>query len=380
MRFDVKFRVLLIFFVLLGNLLVSENLTIWVSWEGLSFFEEKSEEFNKYTGHNVEILFVPDMEEKLLTSIRTGNLPDLALIKDVHSVYLTHVNTLYRIKDEDLEQLGSFREEDLRVFSVNNEVVAIPYYADLQVAFVNQRISKELGLEFTFDYTIDDIKEIKKNLENSEIIPAAWDFMSPYVFYPFLAHGAELIDKSGKLQMDTGSLAKTIRNIKELFDKKVFERYERGALVEGFSSGRMVIIFQGSYLSLTFEQNEINFEILPFPIMNGKRIKGLIDSKGFAILNSVKEDVALEFIDFLYSISTSFCEKYYKVPLWTESDSKKLKDLRAVLKESQYMEQGEKFQRLYFRVMGTVLQTVYSGTMSVEESLQNAQEFVNKNW
>jgi hypothetical protein len=44
------------------------------------------------------------------------------------------------------------------------------------------------------------------------------------------------------------------------------------------------------------------------------------------------------------------------------------------------MEQGEKFQRLYFRVMGTVLQTVYSGTMSVEESLQNAQEFVNKNW
>jgi maltose/maltodextrin transport system substrate-binding protein len=119
---------------------------------------------------------------------------------------------------------------------------------------------------------------------------------------------------------------------------------------------------------------------MPFPVMNDKRIRSLIDSKGFAILNSAKENVALEFINFLYSNSTSFCEKFYKVPLWTESESKKLKDLRAVLEESQYMEQSENFQRLYFRVMKTVLQSVYSGTMSVEESLQNAQEFVNKNW
>ncbi|MGC9384113.1 MAG: sugar ABC transporter substrate-binding protein [Kosmotogaceae bacterium] len=375
-----KYIAFLIFFILLGSMLISENLTIWVSWEGLNFFEEKAEEFIKDTGHNIEILFVPDMEEKLLTSIKTGNLPDLALIKDVHSGYLTHVNTLYRIKDEDLEQLGAFREEDLRVFSVNNEVVAIPYYADLQVAFVNQKILKESGYELSYNYTIDDIREIKDDFENSEIVPAAWDFMSPYVFYPFAVHGAELIDENGKLQMDSGSLAETILNIKELFNENVFERYERGALVEGFSSGKIAIILQGSYLSPTFEQNEIDFEMLPFPIMNGKRIKGLIDSKGFAILNSAKEDAALEFIDFLYSNSTSYCEKYYKVPLWDESDSNKLKDLRDVLKESQYMEQSENFQRLYFRVMRTVLQSVYSETMTVEESLHNAQEFVNKNW
>ncbi|MEA2066636.1 MAG: extracellular solute-binding protein [Thermotogota bacterium] len=375
-----KFKTFLIFFILLGSLLVSKNLTVWVSWEGLSFFEEKAEEFNKDTGHNIEILFVPNMEEKLLTSIKTGNLPDLALIKDVHSGYLSHVNTLYRIKDEDLEQLGTFRKDDLKVFSVNNEIVAIPYYADLQVAFVNQKILKESGHELSFDYTIDDIREIKDDFENSEIFPAAWDFMSPYVFYPFAVHDAELIDENGKLQMDTDFLAETIRNIKELFDENIFERYERGALIKGFSSGKIAIILQGSYLSPTFEQNETSFEILPFPVMNDKRIKGLIDAKGFAILNRTKQDIALEFIVFLYSNSNSYCEKYYKVPLWTESNSEKLKDLRAVLKESQYMEQSENFQRLYFRVMRTVLQSVYSETMTVEESLQNAQEFVNKNW
>jgi len=376
----VKLKLLLLFIIFIGSLLFSESLKLWVSWEGLSFFEEKARIFNENTGNNVEILFVPEMEEKLITSIKTDNFPDIALIKDVYSGYLSQLNTLHKVTNEDLEQLGTFRKKDLDVFTADGEIVAIPYYADLQVAFVNQSLLRDIHYELSFDYSIDDLREIKEKLGDNEIVPVAWDFMSPYVFYPFAVHGSELIDKNGKLQMNTESLAETISSVKELFDKGLFERYERGALVEKFSSNKIAVILQGSYLSPTFEQNNVKFDIFPFPVMNEKRIKGLIDAKGFVILNSKKYETALEFLNFLYDSSISYCEKYYKVPLWTEPDSKKLINLRTILEESQYMEQKADFQRMYFRVMRIVLQSVYSGTMSIDESLQSAQEFVNKNW
>lgn len=375
-----KLKLLLLFIIFIGSLLFSESLKLWVSWEGLSFFEEKARIFNENTGNNVEILFVPEMEEKLITSIKTDNFPDIALIKDVYSGYLSQLNTLHKVTNEDLEQLGTFRKKDLDVFTADGEIVAIPYYADLQVAFVNQSLLRDIHYELSFDYSIDDLREIKEKLGDNEIVPVAWDFMSPYVFYPFAVHGSELIDKNGKLQMNTESLAETISSVKELFDKGLFERYERGALVEKFSSNKIAVILQGSYLSPTFEQNNVKFDIFPFPVMNEKRIKGLIDAKGFVILNSKKYETALEFLNFLYDSSISYCEKYYKVPLWTEPDSKKLINLRTILEESQYMEQKADFQRMYFRVMRIVLQSVYSGTMSIDESLQSAQEFVNKNW
>ncbi|TYB92636.1 MAG: extracellular solute-binding protein [Kosmotoga sp.] len=375
-----KLKLLLLFIIFTGSLLFSESLTLWVSWEGLSFFEEKARIFNENTGNNVEILFVPEMEEKLITSIKTDNFPDIALIKDVYSGYLSQLNTLHKVTNEDLEQLGTFRKKDLDVFTADGEIVAIPYYADIQVAFVNQSLLRDIHYELSFDYSTDDLREIKEKLGDNEIVPVAWDFMSPYVFYPFAVHGSELIDKNGKLQMNTESLAETISSVKELFDKGLFERYERGALVEKFSSNKIAIILQGSYLSPTFEQNNVKFDIFPFPVMNEKRIKGLIDAKGFVILNSKKYETALEFLNFLYDSSISYCEKYYKVPLWTEPDSKKLINLRTILEESQYMEQKADFQRMYFRVMRIVLQSVYSGTMSIDESLQSAQKFVNKNW
>ncbi|MFO7881605.1 MAG: extracellular solute-binding protein [Kosmotogaceae bacterium] len=375
-----KLRLFLVLFVLMGSLLMSETLTLWISWEGLSFFEEKANNFNKNTGHNIEILYVPQMEDKLLTSIKTDNLPDMVLIKDVYTGYLAQVNDLYKLKEQDLRKLGNFRTDDLNVFSTMNERVAVPYYADLQVAFVNQDVLKRIGYGLSIDYTVDDLREIRLDLEDSEITATAWDFMSSYIFYSFTVHGSELIDEKGKLKMNTDSLAETIVKVKRLFDEGVFKRLERGTLVEGFSSGKIAIMLQGSYLSTTFEENEIEFEILPFPIMNGKRIKGLIDAKGFAILNETKKEIALDFLEYLYNCSIPYCEEYYKVPLWTESDSNKLKKLRVILKENQYMEQSSDFQRLYFRVMRVVLQSVYSGTMSVKETLQSAQEFVNKNW
>jgi len=366
--------------ILMASFRFAEELTIWISWEGEEFFTEVARVYSERTGIDVKVLHVPKLDKKLFTALRTGNLPDISMVKDTNTERIANSDFLVKLGRADLESLGIFPERNLKPYSVNGLLVAVPYYADVQVVFANLDLLESKGLELDFDYTIEDLKKVAEKFAGTDIVPVAWDFMSSYVFYPFMTRFGKLWDKDGKPAFNSPAIAEAITYIKNLFDEGVFTRLNRGALVSSFEAGKIAVVIQGSYLAKDFEEAGIRFKMLPFPLIEGKRVNPIIDSKGFAIFNASKKDIALDFLRFLYSRSIDYCIEYNKIPMWTTDVPVELKDLNDILNVGQYMYNGLKFQSFYFSTMRTVLQAVYSGSLSVDEALKSAQNYVNSNW
>jgi len=366
--------------LLFSSLFFAANLTVWTSWEGEDFFTEIARLYTQETGIEVKILHIPKLDDKLFTALRTGNLPDISMVKDVYTERTSISNSLTKLDNTDIEIVGNFSKESLKPYSFKGSLLAIPYYADVQTVFVNLSLLRSKGVSLDFGYSIEDIEKISREFASSEVTPAAWDFMSPYVFYPFLTSFDTLWNEEGKPVFDSPKIREGITYVKELFDKGVFVRMNRGALVNSFEAGKIAILIQGSYLARDFEEAGIEFQMLPFPKVKGKKVKPIIDSKGFAIFNAAKKDIALDFLRFLYSRSMNYCVEYNKIPLWTQTIPEELSELYYILKEGQYMYNGLKFQSLYFSTMKTVLQAVYSGSLSIDEALKSAQDYVNSNW
>lgn len=375
-----KKGIVLIFALVASSVFFATSLTLWISWEGEEFFSEVAKLYTQETGIEVKILNVPKLDDKLFTALRTGNLPDISMVKDVYIERLSKSGFLTKLDSKDIELIGSFDRECLGPYSFDSTVFAIPYYADVQVVFANQALLQGQGISFDAGYGIEDIEEIAEKFAGSNIIPAAWDFMSPYIFYPFLTAFGNLKNEEGKPIFDSSEIGEGIEYIKSLFDSGTFVRMNRGALVNSFEDGKIALLIQGSYLAKDFEEAGIDFKILPFPEVNGKKVKPVIDSKGFAVFTKEKKDIAIGFLKFLYSKSIDFCIEYNKIPLWTSKVPDELSELYDIYKEGQYMFNGLKFQSLYFNTMKTVLQAVYSGSLSVDEALKSAQDYVNSNW
>lgn len=369
--------VVLTFFISLSC--YAENLTVWVSWEGEELYNSIADEFETETGNSVEILFVPKMSKKLFPGVKSGNLPDICLIKDTYTGGISVSDKTVVIDEESLKKIGNFTKRDLEAFSERGNLLALPYYADTQLALINLDFFKKAGVESpSKTYSFDDLKNLKGLADtDGEII--AWDFMSPYIFYSFARHFSELVDKKGKPNFNNSEMKEALGTIKNYFDIGLAKRYERGALISKFEKGETGIILQGSYLIKEFKENGMNLDISGFPTIDDKAVSPVVDSKGFAIFNSEKLDLALEFIAFINSKSIGFCEEYFKLPLWTQKYPHSLEELAGIIEAGDYMIEDDRFQDIYESVMKPVLQSVYAGE-GIEETLVNSQNYVEENW
>ncbi|AKI96697.1 sugar ABC transporter substrate-binding protein [Kosmotoga pacifica] len=372
-----KKAIALLIILFVSVLFFAGTLTVWTSWEGEEFFEKTAKLFEEKTGNTVEILHVPKIDSKLSMAVRMGKLPDISMIKDAD--VKNYVKVAVNITDTDLLELGSFDDFYLTPYRYSEGFLAIPYYADVQVLFVNKRIFTELGFPLKLD-SIQDIENAAPVLESAGYIPIAWDFTSPYIFYPFLAASGPFWDESGKPILNQEKVIETISEIKKLFYKGVFTRLERIEMVDGFKKQKVAMIFQGSYLARDFENAGIDFVMLPFPSFKDKNVRSLIDSKAFIIFNEEKKELAIEFLKFLYDQSINYCITYRKYPLWTVDAPSEIDNLGSIIAHGDFAFNAPGFQPMYFSVMRQTLKTIFSGALSVVDALNNAQKFVDTNW
>jgi len=106
---------------------------VWVSWEGERLFRELASQWEAETGEQVQVVYVPDLEEKLTITLKAaGNLPDLCLIKnDNLPLILAHTEP---VKTTELDGLDyAFDEQLSQAFVYRSESYVIPFYADMQL-------------------------------------------------------------------------------------------------------------------------------------------------------------------------------------------------------------------------------------------------------
>ena len=369
------------FAVLILVNIVALGLTVWVSWEGEDFFKEVASEFELETGVKVDLLYIPKMADKLQLSLRTGNLPDLCLIKDTHTGNVAASGRAIPLGREFFEKLGQFSDDSLEAFALNEKFYAVPYYADLQVAFLNRSlVSNDLLKNLEEGHGISELSFLFSVHSSNEVIPAAWDFMSPYIFFSFLSGYGDVSDSRGMPAFSSETYRNAVEDIHDLFISEQVARLERQAMISYFMDNKLAYMIQGTYLAPQFRDTGIDFQILPLPRVGDKNIPAVMDSKGFALFNEDSLEEASAFLSLLYESSMEFAVTDYKVPLWTKSLPEELHDFEVIMKNTVRMPNDMRFQQIYSEAMRTVLQVVFAGSMSIEDALHSAQAYAEYNW
>lgn len=349
------------------------SITFWVSWEGEAFYRQAADDFYNQTGIPVEIVYFPKIEEKLNISLKTGDLPDAALIKDT---YIGDVASSDRSLPISEDALKDYPERYLSPYIWNGVVGAVPYYADSQVAFVNIDAFEQAGLNLEEGLDFSQFELIKERLAGVVDYPIAFDFTSPYVMFPYVSalHSEE--ETENLLVGSQGSI-EAVSKVKKYFDEGTISRLERAAMNGLFRQGKIGIMLQGSYMAEKFREKGPRFAMLPFPDLEGVEIKGVIDSKGFALFNGETRDQCLSFINFLNEHSREFFVQCDKYPLFR---SDWLPELEEIIDEGRFMPNRPGYQSLLFEALEPALQAIYSGAMTVDQALKGAQSYIESVW
>ena len=165
-----------------------------------------------------------------------------------------------------------------------------------------------------------------------------------------------------------------------LFDENIAARIERGIQPDKFIGDEVGIILQGTFiLSLLKDKN---YSIYGLPYLDEEiNIPTLIDAKGFSLFNNNKKELCLDFIKYILKNGDAFCINNIKVPLYDSLKvPEELKRLYKIHESGVYFTKNPSLQGIYKKVMKQTLQAIYSGSISIDEGLDSAQEFAEKNW
>ena len=350
------------------------GLTVWVSWEGEDFYREVASSFEREKGIKVVLEYFPKIEDKLGVALKTGDLPDMALAKDTYSGNLGASKRPLEIAADDL---AGFKGEYLEVYTYGDAVVALPFYADVQVAFINRSVFEKAGLPLPEELDMGELETLVQELKKVVQYPVAFDFTSPYMMFPYISDPPP-VGEDGRPLLNGRERVEAAEAIKRYFDTGVLSRLERAAMNGLFRNGKIGIMLQGSYMAEKFAAANLDFAMVPLPDLEGRKIRGVIDSKGFALFKEESYAQSIEFARYLMEKSEAFCGQYRKYPLFETVQGDP--ELERIIASGQYMPNGPGYQAMLFEAFEPALQAIFSGAMGVEQALNGAQGYIDSTW
>ncbi len=376
-------------FVLVGVMLLvtifsfATTLTVWFSWEGQKDFQSIVNEFNRsHPNIKVNLVYVPNMIQKLRITLSTGEgFPDLALVRNNDIGLLVDAKAIIPIKN--VKTTPSFYKS----FLINNVEYAYPYYADVQVVYVNKTLLNDIGMSLpSTDWTLSDLENMASSFKKSGHIGIVFQNNSPYFFNPFNAafNGGNIPQKDGIPLANTKGTLKAAQLFNYLFnEKKIAVSYKKMAFINAFKSGRSGMMMMGSFLIPDFLNSKLDFSIVPYPSLdNGSPIPPVFDSKGFVFFK--KSRAAENFIDYITStkIEEEFCKQNYKLPanekamLALKRSDELFKVMSLSAEKALILPTSKVFKEAYGKAISTALSLYLNDKVPLEEAFSKAQEYI----
>ncbi|WP_161847173.1 sugar ABC transporter substrate-binding protein [Athalassotoga saccharophila] len=355
------------------------NINVWFSWEGQKEFETLVNKFNESQSlYHVNLVYIPNMTQKLQISLSAGTqLPDIALVRNDVIGMLANAKVITPIST--VSTLPAFMD----AFKLNGKLYAYPYYADLQVVYLNRSIYQK---SLPYDWTLNDFEEVASSIKETGHVGLSMNAFSSYFFNSFYAafNGGKIPMENGVPIVNNDGTKKAFEFYKDIFNvKKIAVSYDKSALIQSFKSGKAGMLIQGSFLIPDFLSSKLDFTILPYPTLDGKMIPPTFDAKGFVIFTDNK--AVRSFLDYISRPDNEvyFCKSTYKLPasidalheLENSNDFFKVMDLSA--RNALIVPTTTIFNDAYSNAITTALQLYLTKQMSLDESLQKAQEYIN---
>ncbi len=378
-------------------------ITVWFSWEGENQFKNMVNEFNKANPQNkVNFVYVPDMLQKLQITLSShGILPDVALVRSDDIGLLASSEAVIPVSPSNTTE--SFK----KAFTYDSRMYAYPYYADVQVVYMNANVYK--GALPGNDWTVSDLEKMISEVKKDGHDGIAFDKTSSYLFNSFNAafNGGTIPQKDGIPNVNNENTMKAFEFYNMLFNEKKYAvSYHKMALMNSFKTGKVAFMFQGSFMIPDFLKAGMNFRVLPYPTLdNGQPIPPAFDAKGFVVFK--ESPAAKKFIDYVTSTKNEigFCSATYKLPANPDAikaleNPESFSNLITTATTTPYSVDNLKasletmdidaqralilptsavFKEVYSNAITTALGLYLNGKMTLKEALKKAQEYIDGN-
>jgi multiple sugar transport system substrate-binding protein len=251
----------------------ARRLTMWGSWSGdqAGQIQTQLDAFNAAQS-DFEFHYVPQgaLEEKMLTGIASGNVPDLVLWDRWQTAKYGRRGALQQIDSwaaRDGVDLGDFYAEAVREMSVGEQTFGLPLIVDTRAIFYNKAHLDEAGIRPPTTWAeLADAAEALTVREGGRLKRAGFEIQDVGLFSMWLGQaGGRLLDPS---QRYTAFDSPQGLEVLELWDDLLHERkvYELGFSdgIDAFAQGAVSIKYDGPWNLPTWDAVDgLEFGVVP---------------------------------------------------------------------------------------------------------------------
>ena len=370
---------------ILGEVIENRSLEVWVSWEGVRLLKKEIERYAELHNTDIRVTEVPKTSSKLISVLRGGGTPpDIIMVQSSDIPSLVLARALQQLGYIDTER---FDRRGIEAFQTGNNLWGIPFYCDPQVVFINRKIISDPP---PFNWTLKDLEDMSAILLRRGITPLAWNAYSASWLIPFqIAFGKDrLVEPDGSITINDRPSIEALDYVLSLQEAGYLKVLERDAMVSLFVSGKVAMIFSGSYSIPGFREIGLDFAVLPYPLHHdtGRPVAPLLDYKALAITRRTRHPVlSRRLIEYLtgFGVQQRFPSALSK--LASNSGAAEISSNSTAYFSSlaESSARGipippEKAYGVYKNTMWSLLRFAFTGQLTPEEVLKKGQDIINR--
>lgn len=239
-----------------------EPVVMWGSWSGdqVKQLEEQAARFNE-SQDDYEVSYVPQelVEEKLLTALAGGQVPDVVLWDRYQTSLYAPKGALATIDDfvkEDDIDTGVFYEPALGEMEVDGKLYGLPLLVDNRSLIYNQSLLDGAGVTAPTNW--DELRTAAEAMtvrDGGKLTQAGFDLSDPGLFSMYLAQaGGQLLnDDETKTAFNSAEGLEVLDFWQSLLDAGVYEQ-GFGDTGDAFAEGRTAMKLDGPWALSTLDQ------------------------------------------------------------------------------------------------------------------------------
>lgn len=254
-----------------------EKVVFWGSWSGdqAKQLKAQAEAFNE-TQDEYEVSYVAQelVEEKLLTGLASGSVPDVVLWDRYNTSLYVQKNALAPL-DELIEgdgiDVAQFYEQALSEVVVDGTTYGIPLLVDNRSLFYNADVLAEAGVEPPTNW--DELKAAAVAVsehEGSKLTRAGFALDDPGLFNIWIkqAGGQMLTDDGTKTAFNSPEGLEVLEFWKSLLDAGVYQP-GFGEGIDAFAEGALAMKYDGPWALASLDSADVEYGIVEPPVGTG---------------------------------------------------------------------------------------------------------------
>lgn len=269
-----------------------QELTFWGSWSGnqVDQLNELIGNYNKSQDKFKVTYKVQDnVEEKLLTGMAGGEIPDVILWDRFNTGMYAKKNALLELDDlikKDNVDMDAFYEETVNEMNVDGKQYGIPLLVDNRSLFYNKTMLEEAGVEPPTNWEeLMNVAEKTTIRENGKLKQAGFSLEDVGLFNMWIQQaGGSMLSEDGKTTDFNSDKGKEVLDFwnEMINEKKVYELgFNSGS--DAFAAGKVAMVYNGPWALADYDKVDgLEYGIVP-PVAGPNGDKGAVTG-GFGLV------------------------------------------------------------------------------------------------